>query len=212
MAWLHRHDGGRSGKKDVEHEDDERPKPAGPLVFISHDTRDAALAEALSKLLSSVSAGMLKTFRSSDRKGGQGFEYGVEWYPELMRQLDSACDVVCLLTERSRGSCMKLALQRGSSISPFMAWRSGCHCPRQARALLPSSRAAMATRTRSPSLSSNWSVVSPTPSRTTTPSEGRSTSSRLVLRRSWRSRPRTPMMLSQSTMKLRPRSCSRRSR
>ena len=26
-----------------------------------------------------------------------------EWYPELMKQLDSACDVVCLLTERSLG-------------------------------------------------------------------------------------------------------------
>jgi hypothetical protein len=82
---------------------DEHPKPTGPLVFISHDTRDAQLAEALSKLLSSVSAGMLKTFRSSDHKGGQGFEYGVEWFPELMRQLDSACDVVCLFTERSLG-------------------------------------------------------------------------------------------------------------
>jgi hypothetical protein len=82
---------------------DERPKQAGPLVFISHDTRDADLAEALSKLLSSVSAGMLKSFRSSDHKGGQGFEYGVEWFPELMRQMDSACDVVCLFTERSLG-------------------------------------------------------------------------------------------------------------
>jgi hypothetical protein len=68
--------------------------PSGPLIFISHDTRDAGFAEALSKLLSSVSAGMLKTFRSSDRKGGQGFEYGVEWYPELMKQLGNACDVV----------------------------------------------------------------------------------------------------------------------
>lgn len=74
---------------------------AGRLVFISHDTRDADLAEAFSKLLSSVSAGMLKTFRSSDRSGSQGIAYGVEWYPELMRQLDSACDVVCLLTARS---------------------------------------------------------------------------------------------------------------
>lgn len=82
---------------------DGHPKPSGPLVFISHDTRDAPLAEALSKLLSSVSAGMLKTFRSSDRKGGQGFEYGVEWFPELMKQLDLACDVVCLLTENSLG-------------------------------------------------------------------------------------------------------------
>jgi hypothetical protein len=44
-------------------------------------TRDADLAEALSKLLSSVSAGMLKTFRSSDRKGSQGIDFGAEWYP-----------------------------------------------------------------------------------------------------------------------------------
>jgi len=72
-----------------------------PLIFISHDTRDAALAEAFSKLLSSVSAGVLKSFRSSDRKGNQGIEYGVEWYPEIMKKLESASDVVCLLTPNS---------------------------------------------------------------------------------------------------------------
>jgi TIR domain len=72
-----------------------------PLVFISHDSRDAEVAEAFSKLLSSVSAGVLKSFRSSDRKGSQGIEYGVEWYPELMKKLESASDVVCLLTSRS---------------------------------------------------------------------------------------------------------------
>ena len=75
--------------------------PGAPLIFISHDSRDAGLAEAVSKLLSSVSAGVLKSFRSSDRKGSQGIEYGVEWYPELMRKLESASDVVCLLTQRS---------------------------------------------------------------------------------------------------------------
>lgn len=73
----------------------------GSLVFISHDSRDAELAEAFSKLLSSVSAGVLKSFRSSDRKGSQGIEYGTEWYPELMRNLSAASDVVCLLTQRS---------------------------------------------------------------------------------------------------------------
>ena len=88
--------------------DEEAPSPkqesvVGPLVFVSHDSRDAELAEAFCKLLSSVSAGMLKTFRSSDRKGSQGFEYGVEWYPELMRKLLAASDVVCLLTARSLG-------------------------------------------------------------------------------------------------------------
>ena len=45
-----------------------------PLVFISHDARDAELAEAFSKLLKSVSAGMIKTFRSSDKKGTEAHE------------------------------------------------------------------------------------------------------------------------------------------
>lgn len=71
------------------------------LIFIAHDSRDAELAEAFSKLLSSVSAGVLKSFRSSDKKGSQGIEYGVEWYPALMDKLNAASDVVCLLTQRS---------------------------------------------------------------------------------------------------------------
>lgn len=76
-------------------------KAANPLVFISHDTRDAELAEAFSNLLKSVSAGVLKSFRTSDRRSNQGIEYGVEWYPEIIKNIQSASDVVCLLTERS---------------------------------------------------------------------------------------------------------------
>lgn len=72
-----------------------------PLVFISHDNRDAELAEAFSKLLSSVSAGVLKSFRSSDKRGNQGIPYGVEWYPEMMKNLGDASDVVALLTQNS---------------------------------------------------------------------------------------------------------------
>lgn len=72
-----------------------------PLVFISHDTRDADLAEAFSKLLKSVSAGMIKTFRSSDKKAGEGIDFGEEWYKRLMTQLQVTSDVVCLFTERS---------------------------------------------------------------------------------------------------------------
>jgi hypothetical protein len=72
-----------------------------PLVFISHDTRDAEIAEAFSTLLSSVSAGVLKSFRSSDKKGTQGIEYGVEWFPEIMKKLDDASDIVCMLTHNS---------------------------------------------------------------------------------------------------------------
>src|SRR4051812_37062106 len=72
-----------------------------PLVFISHDTRDADLAEEFSTLLKSASAGGLKSFRSSDKKSTQGIEYGQEWYPAIMEKIDEASDVVCLLTKRS---------------------------------------------------------------------------------------------------------------
>lgn len=44
---------------------------------------------------------MLKSFRSSDKKGNQGIEFGVEWYPEIMKKLEVASDVVCLLTQNS---------------------------------------------------------------------------------------------------------------
>lgn len=71
------------------------------LVFISHDSRDADLAEAFANLLSDVSAGTLKSFRSSDKKGTSGIEFGTEWYKAIMLQLGDATDVVALLTQRS---------------------------------------------------------------------------------------------------------------
>ncbi len=74
---------------------------SGPLVFISHDSRDADLAEAFGKLLKSVSAGMIKSFRSSDKKGTDGIDFGDEWYRRLMSKLQATSDVVCLFTERS---------------------------------------------------------------------------------------------------------------
>jgi len=72
-----------------------------PLVFISHDSRDADLAEAFGNLLTDASGGILKSFRSSDRKGTAGIEYGQEWYSAIMKNLDDATDVVALLTSRS---------------------------------------------------------------------------------------------------------------
>jgi hypothetical protein len=72
-----------------------------PLIFISHDTRDAELAEEFGNLLRSASAGALKSFRSSDKKATQGIEYGSEWYPAIMEKIDEATDVVCLLTQNS---------------------------------------------------------------------------------------------------------------
>lgn len=72
-----------------------------PLVFISHDSRDAEIAEAFANLLSSISAGILKSFRSSDTKTRQGLDYGFEWFPQIESSLRGATDVICLLTERS---------------------------------------------------------------------------------------------------------------
>jgi hypothetical protein len=71
------------------------------LVFISHDSRDAELAEAFGKLIKSVNSGMIKTFRSSDTKGTNGIDFGAEWFSRLMVKLQSTSDVVCLFTERS---------------------------------------------------------------------------------------------------------------
>jgi len=77
------------------------PSDKIPLIFISHDARDAELAEAFSTLLKRVSAGALKSFRSSDRGGTEGIQYGDEWYNRLMEKLNNASDVVCLFTKRS---------------------------------------------------------------------------------------------------------------
>ena len=58
------------------------------LVFVSHDSRDADLAEAFSNLLTDVNAGILKSFCASDKKGASGIPFGTEWYKEIMDQLD----------------------------------------------------------------------------------------------------------------------------
>ena len=81
----------------------ERDVGAGrkPFVFVSHDSRDAGLAEAFGNLLTDASGGILKSFRSSDKKGTAGIEFGAEWYKAIMSKLDTATDVVALLTHNS---------------------------------------------------------------------------------------------------------------
>jgi hypothetical protein len=74
---------------------------ANPTVFISHDSRDADLAEAFGNLLTDVSGGILKPFCSSDRKGTRGIEFGEEWFKTIMTKLGEATDVVALLTQHS---------------------------------------------------------------------------------------------------------------
>lgn len=72
-----------------------------PLIFLSHDSRDSDLAEAFENLLIDASGGVLKAFRSSDRKGTSGIEFGAEWYATIMSKLGEASDVVALLTQNS---------------------------------------------------------------------------------------------------------------
>jgi hypothetical protein len=84
----------------VAEDDSQDDAASAPLIFISHDSRDADLAEAFAMLLTDASGGILKSFRSSDRVGTEGIEFGAEWYRAIMQKLDEATDVVTL----SRGS------------------------------------------------------------------------------------------------------------
>jgi len=72
-------------------------------VFISHDSRDADLAEAFDHLLTDASGGVIRTFRSSDQTGRAGIDYGEDWFSKITRVLTDASDVVALLTPNSVG-------------------------------------------------------------------------------------------------------------
>ncbi|HEY0558026.1 MAG TPA: TIR domain-containing protein, partial [Thermoanaerobaculia bacterium] len=76
---------------------------AVPLVFISHDSRDADLAEAFDHLLTDASGGVVQTFRSSDQTGRAGIDYGENWFSKITAKLGDATDVVALLTPNSVG-------------------------------------------------------------------------------------------------------------
>ncbi|SRR5579871_239163 len=81
------------------------PAPTGtrvnPLVFISHDSRDADLAQAFDHLLTDASGGVIQTFRSSDKTGKAGIDYGEDWFSKITKTLADASDVVALLTPNS---------------------------------------------------------------------------------------------------------------
>jgi len=105
-------------------------KTGKPLVFISHDTRDAELAEAFSNLLKKVSAGVLKSFRSSDKKGTQGIEFGTEWYPKIIDNIKEASDVVCLLTKHSVDRpwiLFEAGMAKGKLDTPILGVALGIH-------------------------------------------------------------------------------------
>lgn len=74
-----------------------------PLVFISHDTEDEAIAKALGDLLNECSGGAVDVFFSSDRRPGGGMRAG-EWFPYIKDRLSRARDIICILTPRSVNS------------------------------------------------------------------------------------------------------------
>jgi TIR domain-containing protein len=82
---------------------DRHPAPEKPPVFISHDSRDAALAHHFADLLAGATGGGLESFNSSDRRRMAGIEYGEEWYNTIIESLKAATDVVVLLTPHSMG-------------------------------------------------------------------------------------------------------------
>jgi DNA-binding NarL/FixJ family response regulator len=75
--------------------------PQRPVIFISHDHRDAKIAEHFENLLLDASGGVLKPFRSSAKQPGRGLDFGAEWYREIMEQIHQSSDVVALLTGHS---------------------------------------------------------------------------------------------------------------
>jgi catechol 2,3-dioxygenase-like lactoylglutathione lyase family enzyme len=71
-----------------------------PLIFISHDSRDAKIAAAFADLLQGVTMSRIRSFRSSD-SGGDGISSGNEVYPTIVSKIREASQVVCLLTASS---------------------------------------------------------------------------------------------------------------
>ncbi len=71
------------------------------LVFRDAPRRHRFRCHNRTLTLTDASGGILKSFRSSDRKGTAGIEYGQEWYRAIMQKLDDASDVVALLTTHS---------------------------------------------------------------------------------------------------------------
>ena len=78
------------------------PKPCA-YVFLSHDSRDFRIAESFAGLLKAVSAGFLKCYFTSDKKGSSGISYGDEWYPVIYEQIRESVHLICILTEKSIG-------------------------------------------------------------------------------------------------------------
>lgn len=76
--------------------DSNSPAAKAPYVFISHHSEDADVAEEFAKVLKRVSAGMVGSFRSTDKVGVEGIPYGEPWFTNIMTKLEEATHCVAL--------------------------------------------------------------------------------------------------------------------
>lgn len=70
-------------------------------LFLSHDSRDQALATALGNSLHRLTLGQITVWHSSDGSGHGGLKPGQVWLDEIRLQLGKSKAVVALLTPRS---------------------------------------------------------------------------------------------------------------
>ena len=70
-------------------------------LFLSHDSRDQALANAIATALQRLTLGQISVWHSSDGSGHGGLRPGQVWLDEIRAQLAKSRAVVALLTPRS---------------------------------------------------------------------------------------------------------------
>lgn len=70
-------------------------------LFLSHDSRDQALANALGAALQRMTLGQIAVWHSSDGSGAGGLRPGQVWLDEIRSQLSRSRAVVTLLTPQS---------------------------------------------------------------------------------------------------------------
>lgn len=71
-----------------------------PLVFIIHEARDSAVAQAFRDLLKGSKIRSLPASQSPNGTGRSGEKFGPDWYQGLVNDIAIATHVVCLVTTR----------------------------------------------------------------------------------------------------------------
>lgn len=77
-----------------------RNRSTTPLIFMSHDSRDKALAKHFAELVRDLSNNKIRCFVSSEHEGN-GIQYGEDWYRTITRRMNEASMLLALLTPKS---------------------------------------------------------------------------------------------------------------